>query len=447
MILTLRHHTMDFGVMSKRSKYRHDYLTRRDGCNWAVRLVYPGACRFDDCERTERHAHEISLRTSDYGEAEVKAGPYITEHKAAMLALRPRLETTWQHKLEPGREHTAPDGGRILATDRELFHIGHNGAITRTEPNGEPAFQVVGGSLTVRSLAEAFTGERPAAPKKGGDDAIIAAYLDHGGRNNRGIHGYSRREAETTWALFRRLTDNKPLKDCTRADGRLLVKHFQEEKAEPPTIQKKIGWLVSAVNHAIKEGQGNLTLNPFSGIAPKRTVEEKQEARRQPLDDADIKLCKRNLGELSEPDQLLFRLLACTGMRLAEPFQIRGEKQERGIRYVVVGTKTEQSWRRVPLPAGSLPYLPTKITGPLFAGTERAASKRLNRFLRDIGITDPHKVAYSLRHRAKDRLRSFDIQDKLAEAIFGRDDTSVGDDYGKGYPVRALKKWIDKIGF
>jgi transposase-like protein len=35
-----------------------------------------------------------------------------------------------------------------------------------------------------------------------------------------------------------------------------------------------------------------------------------------------------------------------------------------------------------------------------------AASKRLNRFLDDIGITDPRKVAHSLRHRAQDRLRA-----------------------------------------
>ena len=65
----------------------------------------------------------------------------ITEHKRRLLDARPRIEPTWQHRLEPGREHVGEDGGRILATERELFHIGHNGPITRTEPNGGQAFR------------------------------------------------------------------------------------------------------------------------------------------------------------------------------------------------------------------------------------------------------------------------------------------------------------------
>ena len=98
---------------------------------------------------------EQSLRTSDRREAEILALPEIAKHKAALLAARPRFETIWQHQYEPGREHVGPDGGRILATDCELFFIGHNGSITRTEPNGGPAHRLVGGPLTLRSLAEA----------------------------------------------------------------------------------------------------------------------------------------------------------------------------------------------------------------------------------------------------------------------------------------------------
>jgi integrase len=50
--------------------------------------------------------------------------------------------------------------------------------------------------------------------------------------------------------------------------------------------------------------------------------------------------------------QVLFRLLATTGMRLSEAFEIDDEMKERGCRYVIVGKKTEQSERRVPLSAG-----------------------------------------------------------------------------------------------
>src|SRR5437879_2295687 len=118
----------------------------------------------------------------------------------------------------------------------------------------------------------------------------------------------------------------------------------------------------------------------------------------------DMKAIKSGLDRLDASDRVLLRLLACTGMRLSEAFEIDGQATEKGIRYVIVGDKTEQSKRRVPLPAGVLAHLPKALKGRLFAGTVAASSKRLNRFLRDAGIADTRKVVHSLRHRAKDRL-------------------------------------------
>jgi hypothetical protein len=180
--------------MPKKAR-KMDYLIQRPGCNWAVRLQMPGG-----------KAREVSLRTADYREAEVRAQDYIKEHKAKLLAARLRIEETWQHKLEPGRKHLAPDGGEIIATEKELLYIGLNGAITRTEPNGSFTYGLVGGPLTLRSLARAFLeadGEafgppvpHKNAPTKNGDDALFQTYLDHGGKKNTGVHGYFRREAE-----------------------------------------------------------------------------------------------------------------------------------------------------------------------------------------------------------------------------------------------------------
>jgi integrase len=199
------------------------------------------------------------------------------------------------------------------------------------------------------------------------------------------------------------------------------------------------------VNLAIKEGR--LKFNPFSSIVPKRDDKQK----RLPLDDADIKNVKRNFDRLDKSDQLLFRLLATTGMRLSEAFEIDGEMIERRCRYVIVGKKTEQSLRRVPLPAGVLAYLQNSITGPLFASNHAdpsdAASKRLNRFLNDIGITDPRKVVHSLRHRAQDRLRAAECPQDIRWSLLGHEEKTVAEDYGKGFSVPLLKRWIDKIGF
>jgi site-specific recombinase XerC len=135
-----------------------------------------------------------------------------------------------------------------------------------------------------------------------------------------------------------------PLKDADRDDGRKLVAYFEAQGLKSASIRKKIGWLTAAVNLAINEGR--LKFNPFASIVPKR--DDKQ--RRLPLNEADMEECKRNLDKLSESDQLLFRVLASTGMRLSEAFEIDNEEREKGCRYVIVGKKTEQSLRRVPLP-------------------------------------------------------------------------------------------------
>jgi integrase len=160
------------------------------------------------------------------------------------------------------------------------------------------------------------------------------------------VTGYYAREARAAWALYKQRTDGKPLKDATRDDGRKVAVYYESQSIKSATIQKKVGRLTAAVNLAINEGR--LKFNPFSGIVPKRDDKQK----RLPLSEADMKEAKRNLAQLSEADQLLFRLLATTGMRLSEAFEIDGELMERGCRYVIVGKKTEQSERRVPLPAG-----------------------------------------------------------------------------------------------
>jgi len=164
-----------------------------------------------------------------------------------------------------------------------------------------------------------------------------------------------------------------------------------------------------------------------------------------------MRLVKRNLHKLSDFDQTLFRFLAATGMRLSEAFDIDGEMNECGVRYVIIGKKTEQSLRRVPLPACVLPHLPKVIKGRLFV-TEHLdppdmGSKRLGKFLDDIGIIDPRKVLHSLRHRAQDRLRAAECPEDIRWAILGHEERTVAAGYGEGFALPVLRKWIDKIGF
>jgi integrase len=386
---------------------------------------------------------EKSLGTAIRQEAEIIAGPLVTAHKAALLAARPRVVPTFIREYEPGL-HTGLNGERIYATDREIHYLDENPV--RIESNGVLSRWIVAGPQSAKSefkMFDAAHDERPIVPKKNDDDKILDTYLNH-----RNIEGYARSEAETVWQTFKELTSNKALKDCTRVDGRLLAQHFKDAGNKSATVVKKVSWLRAAVRLAIREGQ--LQFNPFAEVV----AEDDDKLKRKPLSDADMKVCKKNLGArkknlgaLSESDQLLFRFLATTGARLGEAFQIDGEATELGVRYVVIGSKTEASQRRVPLPADLLPHLPKKIVGPLFTGDTSAASTRLNRFLDECGLTDPSIVLHSLRHRAADRLRAYECPIDIRRAILGHEDRSVSEGYGEGFSVKLLRKWIDKIGF
>ena len=368
--------------------------------------------------------------------------PLIAAHKAALLAAKPRVETVWTREFEPGL-HVGLNGEKIYATLDQLHFLDE--VPVRIEPNGVMVHRLVArGPLSAHtefSMLDAAHGEapppRPKAPTKNrDDDAILDTYLDH-----RNLAGRFRAEAEATWATYKQLTNSKPLRGATRDDGRLLVKHFIDAGNKTATVVKKVGWLRAAVQLAIDEGK--LTFNPFARIIS----EGNDEVRRKPLTEDDMATCKQHFVDLSENDQLLFRVLATTGMRLGEAFQIDSEQTEREIRYCVVGTKTEASRRRVPFPADLLPHLPKKITGPLFNGNVKAASKRLNDFLDDSGLTDPSIVIHSLRHRAADRLRAYECPIDIRRAILGHEDGSVSEGYGEGFPVKILREWIDEIGF
>jgi integrase len=366
-----------------------------------------------------------SLRTTDRAVAEVVAGPMVTEHKARLLAARAPEGVMWRHEYEPGREHLGPDGGRIVATERELIYLDAEGRIRIKGPNGG-----LGG---LRFAVPAPGTDRPSPAVKDSDDALLETYVAHAGLN-----AVRTKEARDAWHLFK-VTVGKPLAKCTRDDGRAVVAAMGDVKSA--TARRKLVPLVALVNLAIGEGK-HAGINPFVGVVADRDDSE----RRAPFNDDDMKLIGANLGKLDKRDQLLIRLLACTGVRRGEAFAIDREQSEKGVRFVIVGSKTDQSLRRVPLPADLLPHL-KKITGPLFAGRLDGATKRLGRFLRDIGITDPNKAPmHSFRHRAQDRLRAAGCPQDIRWAILGHEEKSIAAGYGEGFPVTLLRKWADKIG-
>jgi len=406
------------------------YLFKRKGSdNWYVRLQPPG-----------QKVKEKSLHTSDLKLAEITAMPLIREHKAFMYQRRPTVTPIWHRAYEPGLRII--DGEQAIVTERELQFIDASGNVVRREPNGGPAELLTPAPRGGPSFKAYDDAKRPTPVVKNADDALLEAYINH-----KGLDGLRERQARDIWHIFRTVV-KKPLKQCTRDDGRAVVAALGDD-AKSATLRRRMVPLVATVNLAIKDGK--LTFNPFVGCVQDRDDEEEREA----FDDVDMKLIRANLHRLSKSDQLLVRLLATTGMRRGEAFEINREQIENGIRFVTIGTKTPQSLRRVPFPADLLPYLPPKITGQLIPGRMDTAGKRLREWLTEIGITDPDKAPmHSFRHRAAQRLRAAIPDESLREAIGGwangkkkKTSRKYGNKHGKGFPLSMLKKAIDKIGF
>ncbi len=426
---------------------RPRYLFKRKNSeNWYLRLQPPG-----------EKVIEKSLHTSDVKLAELAAHDLIKQHKANMYARRAAyLHELWQPELEPGL-HALPDGGHVLATERQLTYTDASGKIVTVRPNGGPAFHLTGRQLPARlefkTFDDAYNGVlkagivndgRPKPAVKNGDDGLLELYFENA--KNGKVTGSRRREAEAIWHLFKTVV-GKPLRDCDRNDGRDVVAYLKDQAEAKgqtltrATLHRKLVPLVAMANFAVQEGR--LRLNPFVGVLPPKDDDDSTE--RLAFDDDDMAAIKANLHRLGDSDQLLIRLLASTGARLGEALQIDREQSENGCRFVIVGTKTAQSKRRVPFATDLLPHLPDKIKGPLFTGDANAASKRLNAFLRECGIKDSRKVLHSFRHRAADRLRAGGVPEDLRWAVLGHH-KKTADKYGKGFPVTMLREAIDKIG-
>lgn len=421
------------------------YLFRRSGSqHWWIRFQYPADIAYAcDLPRTV----EKSLGTADRTLAEIRAAPDIRRHKWLLYSMRlqkgpgnnPFASGEMKPIYEPGREHYTPDGKRVIATETELLYVADDGTVTR-RPNHVAQHVTI--EVPPGNWKELF-GHLESRPSRSGstsDERIIEEYIAYAGLNP-----HAAQEARSTYAIYRQII-GKPFAKASRQDGRTLARHLVDVLGnKSTTVAKKIGWLRAAVNMAVEDQR--LSFNPFQKVVPRL----EDGLQKLPLSEADMELARGNLHRLSIKDQLLWKLIATTGMRLGEAFQIAEEFAEnqghRIVRFVIVGTKSESSERRVPLPSRLFSDLPAQIVAPVFEGGPKAAGKRLARFIRAVGINDPRKTTHCLRHRAKDRLRALSCPVDLQYAILGHEKKTVAASYGEGYPCGMLLKWVDQIGW
>ena len=210
------------------------------------------------------------------------------------------------------------------------------------------------------------------------DASLLAAW-----KRKKVVTEHVENDARRTLAFFRAHVSKNALTECKKADGEKLADLLRQKPKgnSYSTVDKSVGLLRSICNVS------GIEPNPFSRVMPEQKNRSGIRSKsRVKMREEDITMLMANLDKLERPeDRLLFKLLAYTGMRVDESFQIHEEEVEDGIRHVWVGTKTDSSFRRISLPTSLLPELPAKIDGWLFPGEvtpstgkrSSAAAKRL----------------------------------------------------------------------
>ncbi len=397
---------------------------------------------------------EISLRTKVKSDAQVLAIPHVAAHRKRLAeAAKHRNRTAMMINkgwLYPLGKSTLEDGSTVMADENVAWIKDPSGSMREVRNSlslvsgfeGDETLPLPQAATISAPDVAHFKLEAPKQPKGEKVDPDQRFFDDWEEEKKPGK--YPLREAQKAWRTFKAVCEGKLIKDCHRPDGRAVVKALQGMGMKAATVNKHMSYLNSISNIAISNG--HLSFNPFSRCL----LDVDDEAERNPLNEDEMKLVRDRFGEMAQDEKLLWVMLATTGMRLDEPFQIKGEQESEGIRYVIIGTKTDSSERRVPLPNAALPFLPSKITGKLFNITSKSLGARLRRRMREFGVTREGTTLHSLRHRAKDRMRDSrdpEIETKINDAITGHGEVTVGDGYGKGEAIWKLKRAIDVIGY
>ena len=84
---------------------------------------------------------------------------------------------------------------------------------------------------------------------------------------------------------------------------------------------------------------------------------------------------------------------------------------------------------------------------PLYTKEKRcnanSASAALNKWLRN--RLGEGNVIHGFRHSMRDRLRAVECPSDLIDQIGGWTKRSVGEGYGKGYDIKVMLNWLDKV--
>lgn len=252
----------------------------------------------------------------------------------------------------------------------------------------------------------------------------------------------------------------KDLHEYTRADALRFRDFLIERGLVGSSVARVLNSINSVYNFACSELALDLK-NPFQGVYHDRSAGV---AKRLPIPDLEIRKIQAACRSQNDDCRWLIALISDTGLRLSEAagLLISDIHLSDPVSHIAVKPnplrplKTSGSERVVPLVGASL-WAAERLceaiadtSGPAFpryakSGQVQAnsASAALNKWLK--GYVSSGCTIHSFRHSMRDRLRAVECPTEMVDQIGGWSRGSVGQGYGSGYPLDAMRRYLSKI--
>ncbi|NDV51992.1 MULTISPECIES: DUF6538 domain-containing protein [unclassified Salipiger] len=284
-------------------------------------------------------------------------------------------------------------------------------------------------------------------------EAVVTYLRQKGQGKSKTFH----RAAERSCGYVIDACGDKPLADYSKKDANSFRDALIKKGLTGSSITRVFGTVRSVFNFAASE-EGLSIINPFTNVYYDR---EAGVTGRLPIPLDDIRKVQQKCQELDDELRWLVAIVSDTGMRLAEAAGLLRDdiqESEDGILFVRIAPhpwrrlKTKGSERSVPL-VGVAEWAARRLMATRASGefafprynkcgstNANSASAALNKWIKL--LVHESVSMHSFRHSMRDRLRLVECPSDIADQIGGWQPDSIGQSYGRGYPLSVLEKWM-----
>jgi integrase len=285
--------------------------------------------------------------------------------------------------------------------------------------------------------------------------------------------------AKTLWSynqafeIWKDLVGDRAITEIRRADLKLFADHLRDRPSgrggslNHKSIERSLGHLKTFMAWAVEAG--HVADDRFGDVRGRDKTREERMAgdSRRAFSAAELTqlfssplFTQPAVGDEERAAAWFLLIAALTGARTEEIATAPAELVQVGEVWCLdlrqAGTKTRAAPRLVPLLpdlirlglpewAQQQAVLGRSLVQPVQVKTAAAWSKYLNRYINKHIADAPDLVLYSLRHSFRQMLRAANINEELANKVFGHETGTVGAGYGRQLSALEAKAFVDAV--